>query len=175
MGEKYIEDSEAPSSSQYVTRHRACLTRYSDYGALPKHAMCDVSRCCSLTCSEPQRPRQLAAVVERIRVIESIGAEPDSVTLKYARLRISCNELQCGPVLAAGDIVPVIAEAAMMGGVFEWASRTRSWGRGKLAATNAEQVQGIERILGFVRGSRPREARAILALKDGEHQCPRAW
>jgi uncharacterized protein (DUF849 family) len=79
----------------------------------------------------------------------------------------------CWSVLAAGRAqIPFATQAAMMGGNVRVGLEDSLYiGRGKLAASNAEQVAKIRRIveeLGYTIAT-PAEARQMLALKGGEN------
>ena len=74
--------------------------------------------------------------------------------------------------LGAGKFqMPVITQAAMLGGNVRVGLEDSLFiGRGKLASSNAEQVEKIVRILGEMglEPATPAEARALLALKGAD-------
>jgi uncharacterized protein (DUF849 family) len=98
-----------------------------------------------------------------------IGADPDNVTFMRRTADRLFGEDYVWSVLAAGRAqMPLITQAAMMGGNVRVGLEDSLYiGRGKLAASNAEQVVKIKRILeelGFEIAT-PGETRKILALK----------
>jgi uncharacterized protein (DUF849 family) len=107
-----------------------------------------------------------------IGILGGIGADPDNVLFMRRTADRLFGDDYVWSVLAAGrHQMPLITQAAMLGGNVRVGLEDSLYiGRGKLAASNAEQVTKIRRILeelGF-EISTPREARERLALKGSE-------
>ena len=104
-----------------------------------------------------------------IGILGGIGADPDNVTFMRRTADRLFGSDYVWSVLAAGrHQMPLITQAAMLGGNVRVGLEDSLYiGRGKLAASNAEQVLKIRRILeelGFEIAT-PKEAREMLALK----------
>jgi uncharacterized protein (DUF849 family) len=102
-------------------------------------------------------------------ILGGIGADPDNVTFMRRTADRLFGEDYVWSVLAAGRAqMPLITQAAMMGGNVRVGLEDSLYiGRGKLAASNAEQVAKIKRILEELglEIATPEETREILALK----------
>ena len=106
-------------------------------------------------------------------VLGGIGADPDNLTFMHRTAeRLFGQDTYRWSVLAAGrHQMPFITQAAMLGGNVRVGLEDSLYiGRGKLAASNAEQVAKIVRILAELglEPATPAEARAMLDLKGGD-------
>ncbi len=105
-------------------------------------------------------------------VLGGIGADPENLTFMKATADRLFGEDYRWSVLAAGrQQIPFATQAALLGGNVRVGLEDSLFiSRGKLAASNAEQVAKIRRIveeLGLSVAT-PAEARAILGLKGGD-------
>jgi len=106
-------------------------------------------------------------------ILGGIGAEPDNVVFMRRTADRLFGKDYVWSVLAAGrHQIPLVTQAAMLGGNVRVGLEDSLFiGRGSLAASNAEQVKKIVRILdelGLERAS-PEETRAILSLKGRDN------
>jgi uncharacterized protein (DUF849 family) len=106
-------------------------------------------------------------------ILGGIGAEPDNVVFMRRTADRLFGKDYVWSVLAAGrHQIPLVTQAAMLGGNVRVGLEDSLFiGRGRLAASNAEQVKKIVRILdelGLERAS-PEETRAILSLKGRDN------
>ncbi len=105
-------------------------------------------------------------------ILGGIGADPDNVVFMRRTADRLFGKDYVWSVLAAGKYqMPVITQAAMLGGNVRVGLEDSLFiGRGKLAASNAEQVTKIVRILAELglEPATPDETRAILKLKGRE-------
>jgi uncharacterized protein (DUF849 family) len=105
-------------------------------------------------------------------ILGGIGADPDNLTfMKRTADKLFGNDYRWS-VLAAGRFqIPFATQATMLGGHVRVGLEDSLYiGRGKLAASNAEQVAKIRRIveeLGYEVAS-PAAARAMLGLKGAD-------
>lgn len=105
-------------------------------------------------------------------VLGGIGSDPENLTFMKATADRLFGEDYRWSVLAAGrQQIPFATQAALLGGNVRVGLEDSLFiSRGKLAASNAEQVAKIRRIveeLGLTVAT-PAEARAILGLKGGD-------
>ena len=102
-------------------------------------------------------------------ILGGIGADPDNVVFMRRTADRLFGKDYVWSVLAAGKHqMPLITQAAMMGGNVRVGLEDSLFiGRGKLAASNAEQVTKIRTLLGELglQSATPDEARQMLALK----------
>ena len=101
-----------------------------------------------------------------------IGPHPDEVMhMRRTADRLFGNDYQWSVLGAGRNQLPIAAMAAAMGGNVRVGLEDSLWiGPGKLARSNAEQVQGVRQIiegLGLEIAT-PEEARDMLALKGGD-------
>jgi uncharacterized protein (DUF849 family) len=106
-------------------------------------------------------------------ILGGIGAEPDNVVFMRRTADRLFGKDYVWSVLAAGrHQIPLVTQAAMLGGNVRVGLEDSLFiGRGRLAASNAEQVKKIVRILdelGLERTS-PAETREILRLKGRDN------
>ena len=106
-------------------------------------------------------------------ILGGIGADPDNVVFMRRTADRLFGKDYVWSVLAAGrHQMPLITQAAMMGGNVRVGLEDSLYiGRGKLAASNAEQVAKIRTILTELglEIATPAEAREILALKGRQN------
>jgi uncharacterized protein (DUF849 family) len=105
-------------------------------------------------------------------LLGGIGAHPEDVMhMKRTADRLFGDAYRWSVLAAGANQMPVAAMAASMGGHVRVGLEDSLWiGRGKLAASNAEQVHKVRQIiegLGHEIAS-PDDAREILALKGGD-------
>jgi uncharacterized protein (DUF849 family) len=103
-------------------------------------------------------------------ILGGIGLDLDNLTfMKQTADRLFGKDAYQWSVLAAGRYqMPFVTQAALMGGNVRVGLEDSLFiGRGKLAASNAEQVQKVKRILAEMglEPATPTEAREILRLK----------
>jgi uncharacterized protein (DUF849 family) len=105
-------------------------------------------------------------------ILGGIGADPDNVLFMKRTADRLFGKDYIWSALGAGKFqMPIITQAAMLGGNVRVGLEDSLFiGPGKLAGSNAEQVEKIVRILGELglEPATPREAREILALKGGD-------
>ena len=167
---KYIEDSEAfifRNTFRDIARVYALM---ADYGTRYEHECYDIGHLYNLAYFLDKGLAKPPLWIQSVfGILGGIGAEPDNVTFMRRTADRLFGKDYVWSVLAAGRAqMPLITQAAMMGGNVRVGLEDSLYiGRGKLAATNAEQVEKIRRLLeelGFEIAT-PGEARAILALK----------
>ena len=105
-------------------------------------------------------------------ILGGIGPDMDNlVFMKRTADRLFGKDYQWSVLGAGGAQMPLAAQAVMMGGNVRVGLEDSLFiGRGRLAASNAEQVAKVRRIieeLGYEVAT-PTEAREILALKGGD-------
>lgn len=105
-------------------------------------------------------------------ILGGIGAEPDNLLfMKRTADRLFGDDYRWSVLAAGRHQIPFCTQAAMLGGsVRVGLEDSLHIGRGRLAASNAEQVTKIRRIveeLGLEIAT-PAEAREMLALKGGD-------
>jgi uncharacterized protein (DUF849 family) len=102
-------------------------------------------------------------------ILGGIGADPDNVVFMRRTADRLFGKDYVWSVLAAGKHqMPLITQAAMLGGNVRVGLEDSLFiGRGKLAASNAEQVKKIVRILAELglEPATPDETRVLLKLK----------
>ena len=102
-------------------------------------------------------------------ILGGIGADPDNVVfMRRTADRLFGSDYVWSALAAGKHQMPVITQAAMLGGNVRVGLEDSLFiGRGKLASSNAEQVEKIVRILAELglEPATPDEARAMLALK----------
>jgi uncharacterized protein (DUF849 family) len=102
-------------------------------------------------------------------ILGGIGADPDNVLfMRRTADRLFGNDYVWSALAAGKHQMPLITQAAMLGGNVRVGLEDSLFiGRGRLAASNAEQVQKIVRILNELglEHATPAETRQILRLK----------
>lgn len=106
-------------------------------------------------------------------ILGGIGTHPEDVAhMKRTADRLFGNEYRWSVLGAGASQLRIAAQAAAMGGNIRVGLEDSLWaGKGKLATSNAEQVELAVKIiegLGLAVAS-PEEAREILALKGGDN------
>jgi uncharacterized protein (DUF849 family) len=167
---QYIENSEAfifRNTFRDVTRVYELM---ADYGTRYEHECYDIGHLYNLAYFLDKGLAKPPLWIQSVfGILGGIGADADNVTFMRRTADRLFGEDYVWSVLAAGRAqMPLITQAAMMGGNVRVGLEDSLYiGRGRLAASNAEQVAKIKRILeelGFEIAT-PEETRQILALK----------
>ena len=171
---KYIEDSEAFIFRNTFRDVARVYHLMSDFGTRYEHECYDIGHLYNLAYFLDKGLAKPPLWIQSVfGILGGIGADPDNVTFMRRTADRLFGDDYVWSVLAAGrQQMPLITQAAMMGGNVRVGLEDSLYiGRGKLAATNAEQVLKIRRILeelGYEIAT-PEETRRILALKGREH------
>ncbi len=171
---KYIEDSEAFIFRNTFRDVARVYQLMSDFGTRYEHECYDIGHLYNLAYFLDKGLAKPPLWIQSVfGILGGIGADPDNVTFMRRTADRLFGDDYVWSVLAAGrQQMPLITQAAMMGGNVRVGLEDSLYiGRGKLAATNAEQVLKIRRILeelGYEIAT-PEETRRILALKGREH------
>ena len=142
----------------------------SDYGTRYEHECYDIGHLYNLAHFVDRGLVKPPFFIQSvIGILGGIGADPDNVLFMRRTADRLFGDDYVWSVLAAGRAqMPLTTQAALLGGnVRVGLEDSLHIGRGKLASSNAEQVQKIRRILeelGLTIAT-PAEARQILALK----------
>lgn len=184
MGAK-VEQWQFPWEKQYIANSESFIFRntfadvariyelMSDYGTRYEHECYDIGHLYNLAYFLDRGLVKPPLFIQSvIGILGGIGTDPDNVLFMRRTADRLFGEDYVWSVLAAGrHQMPLITQAAMLGGNVRVGLEDSLYiGRGKLAASNAEQVTKIRRILeelGFGIAS-PDEARQMLALKGRE-------
>jgi uncharacterized protein (DUF849 family) len=167
---KYIEDSEGFIFRNTFRDVARVYELMADYGTRYEHECYDIGHLYNLAYFLDKGLAKPPLWIQSVfGILGGIGADPDNVTFMRRTADRLFGEDYVWSVLAAGRAqMPLITQAAMMGGNVRVGLEDSLYiGRGKLAASNAEQVVKIKRILeelGFEIAT-PEETRKILALK----------
>lgn len=170
----YVEDSE-----DYIFRNtfrdiRMIIEQLSDAGTKFEHECYDVGHLYNLAHFVDAGLVKPPFFVQMVfGILGGIGADLDNLhVMKQTADRLFGRDAYRWSVLAAGrHQMPFITQAALMGGNVRVGLEDSVFiERGKLAATNAEQVRKIVRILAEMghEPASPAEARATLGLKGGD-------
>jgi uncharacterized protein (DUF849 family) len=171
---KYIEDSEAFIFRNTFRDVARVYELMADYGTRYEHECYDIGHLYNLAYFLDKGLAKPPLWIQSVfGILGGIGADPDNVTFMRRTADRLFGEDYVWSVLAAGRAqMPLITQAAMMGGNVRVGLEDSLYiGRGKLAASNAEQVAKIKRILeelGFEIAT-PAEARTTLALKGRQN------
>ncbi len=171
---KYIEDSEAFIFRNTFRDVARVYQLMSDFGTRYEHECYDIGHLYNLAYFLDKGLAKPPLWIQSVfGILGGIGADPDNVTFMRRTADRLFGDDYVWSVLAAGrQQMPLITQAAMMGGNVRVGLEDSLYiGRGKLAATNAEQVLKIRRILeelGYEIAT-PADTRRILALKGREH------
>ena len=170
----YVEDSE-----DYIFRNtfrdiRTIIERMSEAGTRFEHECYDVGHLYNLAYFVDAgliRPPFFVQMV--FGILGGIGADLENLhVMKQTADRLFGRDSYQWSVLAAGrHQMPFITQAALMGGNVRVGLEDSVFiERGKLAASNAEQVRKIVRILAEMghQPASPAEARQMLGLKGGD-------
>jgi uncharacterized protein (DUF849 family) len=167
---RYIEDSEAfifRNTFRDVTR---VYTLMADFGTRYEHECYDIGHLYNLAYFLDRGLAKPPLWIQSVfGILGGIGADPDNVVFMRRTADRLFGREYVWSVLAAGrHQMPLITQAAMMGGHVRVGLEDSLYlGRGRLAASNAEQVtkiRGILEELGFEIAT-PVETRQILSLK----------
>jgi uncharacterized protein (DUF849 family) len=167
---QYIEDSEGFIFRNTFRDVARVYELMADYGTRYEHECYDIGHLYNLAYFLDKGLAKPPLWIQSVfGILGGIGADADNVTFMRRTADRLFGEDYVWSVLAAGRAqMPLITQAAMMGGNVRVGLEDSLYiGRGKLAASNAEQVAKIKRILeelGFEIAT-PEETRKILALK----------
>jgi uncharacterized protein (DUF849 family) len=167
---QYIENSEAFIFRNTFRDVARVYELMADYGTRYEHECYDIGHLYNLAYFLDKGLAKPPLWIQSVfGILGGIGADADNVTFMRRTADRLFGEDYVWSVLAAGRAqMPLITQAAMMGGNVRVGLEDSLYiGRGKLAASNAEQVAKIKRILeelGFEIAT-PEETRKILALK----------
>jgi uncharacterized protein (DUF849 family) len=171
---KYIEDSEA-----YIFRNtfRDVARVYqlmADFGTRYEHECYDIGHLYNLAYFLDKGLAKPPLWIQSVfGILGGIGADAQNVSfMRETADRLFGNDYVWSVLAAGRQQMPLITQAAMLGGNVRVGLEDSLYiGRGKLAATNAEQVTKIRRILEELGYSiaTPTETRQILALKGREN------
>lgn len=167
---QYIQDSE-----QFIFRNTfkdvaRVYELMSDYGTRYEHECYDIGHLYNLAYFlDKGLARQPLFIQSVFGILGGIGPEPDNVVfMRRTADRLFGKDYVWSALAAGRHQMPLITQAAMLGGnVRVGLEDSLFLGPGKMAASNAAQVEKIRRILedlGFEIAT-PAEAREMLALK----------
>jgi len=171
---KYIEDSEAFIFRNTFRDIASVYHLMADFGTRYEHECYDIGHLYNLAhFLDKGLARPPLWIQSVFGILGGIGAEADNVMFMRRTADRLFGDSYVWSVLAAGrHQMPLVTQAAMMGGHVRVGLEDSLYiGRGKLAASNAEQVAKIRRIveeLGFEIAT-PDDARRILSLKGRQH------
>ncbi|HEX8300710.1 3-keto-5-aminohexanoate cleavage protein [Sphingomonas sp.] len=168
--DQYILDSEKfifRNTFADIARNYALL---ADHGTRFEHECYDIGHLYNLAYFADKGVAKPPFFIQSVfGILGGIGADPDNVIFMRRTADRLFGKDYVWSALAAGKYqMPLITQAAMLGGNVRVGLEDSLFiGRGKLAASNAEQVAKIVRILGElgIEPATPDEARAMLALK----------
>lgn len=167
---QYIQDSE-----QFIFRNTfkdvaRVYELMSDYGTRYEHECYDIGHLYNLAYFlDKGLARQPLFIQSVFGILGGIGPEPDNVVfMRRTADRLFGKDYVWSALAAGRHQMPLITQAAMLGGnVRVGLEDSLFLGPGKMATSNAAQVEKIRRILedlGFEIAT-PAEAREMLALK----------
>jgi len=171
---KYIEDSEAFIFRNTFRDIARVYHLMADFGTRYEHECYDIGHLYNLAHFLDKGLAKPPLWIQSVfGILGGIGAEADNVTfMRRTADRLFGNDYVWSVLAAGRQQMPLITQAAMMGGNVRVGLEDSLYiSRGKLAASNAEQVAKIRRILeelGFEIASAD-EARRMLSLKGRQH------
>src|ERR1700733_5192927 len=171
---KYIEDSEAFIFRNTFRDIARVYQLMADFGTRYEHECYDIGHLYNLAYFLDRGLAKPPLWIQSVfGILGGIGADPDNVTfMRRTADRLFGNEYVWSVLAAGRHQMPLITQAAMMGGHVRVGLEDSLYiGRGKLAASNAEQVAKIRRILeelGLEIAS-AEDARRLLSLKGRQH------
>jgi uncharacterized protein (DUF849 family) len=171
---KYIEDSASFIFRNTFTDVTRVYQLMSDFGTRYEHECYDIGHLYNLAYFLDRKLARPPLFIQSVfGILGGIGADPDNVVFMRRTADRLFGEDYVWSALAAGrHQMPIITQAAMLGGNVRVGLEDSLFiGRGRLAASNAEQVSKIRRMLeelGFEIAT-PAEARSLLALKGKEN------
>jgi uncharacterized protein (DUF849 family) len=168
--ERYIADSEKfifRNTFADIARNYSLL---ADHGTRFEHECYDIGHLYNLAHFVEKGVAKPPLFIQSVfGILGGIGAEPDNVVFMRRTADRLFGKDYVWSVLAAGKHqMPLITQAAMLGGNVRVGLEDSLFiGRGKLSASNAEQVKKIVRILAELglEPASPDETRAVLKLK----------
>ena len=168
--DQYILDSEKfifRNTFADIARNYALL---ADHGTRFEHECYDIGHLYNLAYFADKGIAKPPFFIQSVfGILGGIGGDPDNVLFMRRTADRLFGEDYVWSVLGAGKWqMPVVTQAAMLGGNVRVGLEDSLFiGRGKLAASNAEQVSKIVRILAELglEPATPDEARTMLALK----------
>jgi uncharacterized protein (DUF849 family) len=172
--QKYIEDSEAFIFRNTFRDIARVYRLMEDFGTRYEHECYDIGHLYNLAHFLDKGLAKPPLWIQSVfGILGGIGTDPDNVTFMRRTADRLFGTDYVWSVLAAGrHQMPLITQAAMMGGHVRVGLEDSLYiGRGRLAASNAEQVAKIRRILeelGFEIAS-AEETRRMLSLKGRQH------
>ena len=171
---KYIEDSESFIFRNTFRDVARVYQLMAEFGTRYEHECYDIGHLYNLAYFLDKGLVKPPLWIQSVfGILGGIGADPDNVTFMRRTADRLFGDDYVWSVLAAGrQQMPLVTQAAMMGGNVRVGLEDSLYiGRGKLAATNAEQVSKIRRILEELglEVATPAETRRILALKGREN------
>lgn len=167
---QYILDSESFIFRNTFTDVARVYQLMSDFGTRYEHECYDIGHLYNLAYFLDRGMVKPPLFIQSvIGILGGIGADPDNVLfMRRTADRLFGNDYVWSVLAAGRNQMPLITQAAMLGGNVRVGLEDSLYiGRGKLAASNAEQVKKIRGILeqlGFEIAT-PQEAREMLALK----------
>lgn len=167
---QYILDSESFIFRNTFTDVARVYQLMSDFGTRYEHECYDIGHLYNLAYFLDRGLVKPPLFIQSvIGILGGIGADPDNVLfMRRTADRLFGNDYVWSVLAAGRNQMPLITQAAMLGGNVRVGLEDSLYiGRGKLAASNAEQVtkiRGILEQLGFEIAT-PTEAREMLALK----------
>jgi uncharacterized protein (DUF849 family) len=167
---RYIEESEAFIFRNTFRDIARVYRLMADFGTRYEHECYDIGHLYNLAHFLDRGLAKPPLWIQSVfGILGGIGADPDNVVFMRRTADRLFGKDYVWSVLAAGrHQMPLITQAAMMGGNVRVGLEDSLYiGRGKLAASNAEQVVKIRRILEDLglEIATPEEARRMLALK----------
>jgi uncharacterized protein (DUF849 family) len=172
--ETYIENSEAFIFRNTFRDVRRVYEIMADFGTRYEHECYDIGHLYNLAYFLDRGLVKPPIWIQSVfGILGGIGSDPDNVTFMRRTADRLFGDQYVWSVLAAGRAqMPLITQAAMMGGNVRVGLEDSLYiGRGQLAASNAEQVIKIRRLLeelGFEIATAD-ETRRILDLKGKEN------
>jgi uncharacterized protein (DUF849 family) len=167
---KYIADSEKFIFRNTFADIRRVAELLTDHGTRFEHECYDIGHLYNLSYLADRGILKPPFFIQSVfGILGGIGAEPDNVVFMRRTADRLFGSDYVWSVLAAGRAqMPLVTQAALMGGNVRVGLEDSLFiGRGKLAASNAEQVSKIRTILAELglEPATPAEARAMLGLK----------
>jgi 3,5-dioxohexanoate:acetyl-CoA acetone transferase len=171
---KYIEDSASFIFRNTFTDVTRVYQLMSDFGTRYEHECYDIGHLYNLAYFLDRKLARPPLFIQSVfGILGGIGADPDNVVfMRRTADRLFGDDYVWSALAAGRHQMPIITQAAMLGGNVRVGLEDSLFiGRGRLAASNAEQVSKIRRMLeelGFEIAT-PAEARSLLALKGKEN------
>ncbi len=168
--DQYILDSEKFIFRNTFADIARVASLLADHGTRFEHECYDIGHLYNLSYLADKGVLKPPFFIQSVfGILGGIGADPDNVVfMRRTADRLFGSDYVWSALAAGRHQMPVITQAAMLGGNVRVGLEDSLFiGRGKLAASNAEQVEKIVRILAELglEPATPDEARAMLALK----------